>query len=247
MSLKTRLLAAALTAAFAAGCAGGQKKPPVEASATITEEETPASEQGGGQPAAAPAPVTFQPIGEPGKFTVPFPQQVEPKRNAMATASGEQIQVAGWTANVGGVAYSINVQDYPLSLVEANPPGAFLNQGRKDVVDYLKGTVGAEEPADLTAGTNSYPGRSFTATSPSGDIKGRVYLVGQRLYTLFTLAPAGTDTTQADQFLNGLTLENPPAPVPVKKKTKTGTTPGGGTTGGGTTGGTAPTTPPTGG
>ena len=239
MSLKTRLLAAALTAAFAAGCAGGQKKP-MEASATITEEETPAGEQGGtagGGEAAPAAPVAFNPIGEPGKFSVPFPQAVEAKRNSMATASGEQIHVAGWTANVGGIAYSITAQDYPVSLVEANPPGAFLNQGRNDVVGYLKGTVGAEEPADLTSGTNSYPGRSFTATSPSGDVKGRVYLVGQRLYTLFTLAPAGTDTTTADQFLNGLTLENPPAPVPVKKKTKPSTTTGGTTGGTSATGG----------
>ena len=227
MNLKNRLLAAALLAVSAAGCAGGQKTP-TEASATVTEEaSTPGGDASAGTAAAAP--LTFQPVGEPGKFSVPFPAVVEPKRNAVATPSGEQIQVAGWTTNAGGVSYSITAQDYPLSLVEANPPAAFLNQGRNDVVGYLKGTVSNEEPADLKLESgDKYEGRAFQATTPSGDVKGRVYLVGQRLYTLFTLAPAGTDTSAAEQFLNGIELQNPPPPVPVKKKKTAGGSGGGG-------------------
>jgi hypothetical protein len=211
MSLKSRLLAAfAALSLIAVACATNQNAPG-QPGGSSTVEELPSEE--GGPPAgeaAAPAAPAGPQLAEFGGaedgFTARMPGTPQVTRNKVTIAAGDVV-TAAWTANVEGVLYSLSTADYPEKIVAARPPEAFLNEGRDGLVTQLKGTIKSEENITIN---DTYPGKAFTISSDSGEVRARNYLVGPRLYTMLTLYNPSIGAPAAEEFLKSLALINPP-------------------------------------
>jgi hypothetical protein len=238
MSLKSRLLTAfSVLSLIAVACATSQQATPTQAGGTSTVEELPADENAGGQQgtaggtAPAPAAPQLNTFGGPEEgFTAKMPGTPQVARNKVTIPAGDVV-TAAWTSNVEGVIYSLSTADYPVKVVAARPPEAFLNEGRDGLVTQLKGTVKSEENITIN---DTYPGKAFTISSDNGEVRARNYLVGPRLYTMLALYNPSIGAPAADEFLRSLTLINPPPRV--ERKGSGGGTDGGAATDGGTPG-----------
>jgi len=214
MSPLSRLLAALVTVSLiGAACA---TKEGATAGGSSTVEEVP-------NETTTPAETKpqLQKLSPPENFTVMIPGEPQAQRGEVAIPGGK-VQTAAWTSNVEGVLYSISTADYPEKVVAANPASAFLNEGKNGLVNQLKGTLKSEEDVTL----QGYPGKAFTVSSDSGEVRARNFLVGPRLYTLLVLYNPSIGAPQADEFLSSLELINPPPAVtPASAATADGGTP----------------------
>ncbi len=213
MSSLSRLLAALVTLSLlGAACATKEG-----ATGSSTVEEVSASES---TPVERAKP-QLQKLSPPENFSVMIPGEPQAQRGEVAIPGGK-VQTAAWTSNVEGVLYSISTADYPEKVVAANPASAFLNEGKNGLVNQLKGTLKSEEDVTL----QGYPGKAFTVSSDSGEVRARNFLVGPRLYTLLVLYNPSIGAPQADEFLSSLELINPPPAVtPASAATADGGTP----------------------
>ncbi|QRK09930.1 hypothetical protein JQX13_07455 [Archangium violaceum] len=219
MSSLSRLFAALVTISLiGAACATKEGATTAGGSSTVEEvpNETTTTDEAMPQ-------VQLQQLSAPEGFTVMFPGNPQPQRGKVAIPGGE-VQTAAWTiSDPNGVLYSISTADYPEKVVAANPASAFLNEGKTGLVNQLKGTIKAEE--DITL--QGYPGKSFTVSSDSGEVRARNFLVGPRLYTLLVLYNPSIGAPQADQFLSSLELVNPPPAITPASAASDGGTPAG--------------------
>ncbi|MFP2909804.1 hypothetical protein ACLESD_33115 [Pyxidicoccus sp. 3LFB2] len=198
----SRLLAAVATLALiAAACAGQQKTDNQQATSTI--EELP--NEGGD---TAPVSQSVAVNADEG-FSVKMPGQPQVQRQKVTIPAGEVATAAYSLQTPEGVIYSVSIADYPEKVVAARPPEAFLNEGRDGLTNQLKGTVSNEQEVTV----DGYPGKSYTVSSPNGEVKARNYLVGPRLYTMLVLFNPSIGAPGADEFLGSLALVNPPPPV----------------------------------
>ncbi|MDC0713048.1 hypothetical protein POL68_31590 [Stigmatella sp. ncwal1] len=211
MSLKSRLLAAfAVLSLVAVACATGQQKAPTQAGGSSTVEELPEEGAPASAP-AAPAPAAqAQTVGGPEKgFTVKMPGAPQSTSNKITIPSGD-ILIETLSSEVDGVTYSLLTYDYPVKFVAARSPEALLNSdGRDALINQVKGTLKSEEPIVL----DGYPGKAFIMGSDRGDVRVRTYLVGPRLYTLLGVYNPGIPSPSVDEYLQSLTLINPPPKV----------------------------------
>ncbi|HEX8700496.1 MAG TPA: hypothetical protein VF815_16725 [Myxococcaceae bacterium] len=219
MSLKSRLLGAFCVFSLIAFACATQQGGTAGGSSTV--EELPAENQAGGTTggaaAAAPAGPQLNTFGSPEDgFTAKMPGTPQVNRSKETITDGDLVK-ADWVATVDNVAYSLSTAEYPVKTVAARAPDAFLNKSKNDFLTALKGTLKSEEAITLN---NVYPGKAFVISSENGELKGRAYLVGPRLYTLFTLYNPSIGSPAGDAFLNSLTLINPPAPVERAKRTR---------------------------
>ncbi|HLT29689.1 MAG TPA: hypothetical protein VK013_06585 [Myxococcaceae bacterium] len=186
---------AVLTAVGSFACTTTQQ--PVEASSSIEVIE---EGNGGGS--------ALQEVETQDGFRVKLPTPTEPTRNSAQLAEGE-VHVAAWSAqDMSGVTYSIAIADYPEALVAKITPDVFLSEGRKGVMAELTNAEIVEESAVELEG---HPGTAYTINSDNGTVKGRNYLVGNRLYTQLVIFNSAVGAPEADTFLNSLELIDPPA------------------------------------
>ncbi|WP_426755252.1 hypothetical protein [Myxococcus sp. Y35] len=207
MSPLSRLVASLATLALiAAACAGQQKPETREASSTI--EEVP--NEGGDVAPEVPA-VQFNVLEAPEGFTVkmpgpaPQPQRAEaplPKRTDKAS-------LVTYATTQDNVTYLINTVDYPEAFVATVPAEALITGGIQGIAGQVSGELKSSE--DITL--DGYPGKAYVLASPSGEVKGRSYLVGPRIYNLIAVYNAAIGAPGADEFLNSLTLINPPPQI----------------------------------
>ncbi|WP_211193764.1 hypothetical protein [Pyxidicoccus fallax] len=205
----SRLLAAVATLALIAAACAGQQKTADNQQASSTIEEVP-HEGGdtGAAPTADPAAAFVQVDAQEG-FSVKMPSKPQEQRQKVTIPAGEVATAAYSLQTPEGVIYSVSIADYPEKVVAARPPEAFLNEGRDGLTNQLKGTVSNEQEITI----DGYPGKSYTVSSPNGEVKARNYLVGPRLYTMLVLYNPSIGAPGADAFLGSLALVNPPPPV----------------------------------
>ncbi|WP_223753499.1 hypothetical protein [Myxococcus sp. RHSTA-1-4] len=204
----SRLLAAVATLALIAAACAGQQKPADDKQATSTIEELPGEGGDTGAPAADTASMMNTVNAEEG-FSVKMPGQPQVQRQKVTIPAGDVATAAYSLQTPEGVIFSISTADYPEKVVAARPPEAFLNEGRDGLTNQLKGTVSNEQEITI----DGYPGKSYTVSSPNGEVKARNYLVGPRLYTMLVLYNPSIGAPGADEFLGSLALVNPPPPV----------------------------------
>lgn len=196
MSSRSSLLASLATLTLL-GCASSQKAS-VQASATV-EELPPAVTS------SAPPQSTLGGDGRVGAedgFTVMMPGEPQLTRSRVAIQGGE-VQVGTWKSSVEGALFSVSYADYPEPVIATKPPMALVNEGRDSVVASVKGTLLREQEVTLDG---VYPGKAYVAESPSGEVRARHFLVGNRLYTLLALFNPSIGSPQADAFLSSLAL-----------------------------------------
>lgn len=210
MPALSRLLGAVATLALIVAACAGQQKTGDNQTATSTIEELPGEggPEGGDPNAAAPVSNMTTVNAEEG-FTVKMPGQPQPQRQKVTIPAGEVSTAAYSIQTPEGVIYSVSTADYPEKVVAARPAEAFLNEGRDGLTNQLKGTVSNEEALTL----DGYPGKSYTVSSPNGEVKARNFLVGPRLYTLLVLYNPSIGAPGADEFLTSLQLVNPPPAI----------------------------------
>ena len=212
MTSLSRLFAALLTISLI-GAACATKTGATGPGGASTLEDVPSDSNTPAAPAGAdankPAQTPLQKLAAPEGFNVMFPGAPQPQRGKVNIPGGE-VQTVAWTiSDPNGVLYSISTADYPEKVVASNPTAAFLNEGKQGLVKQLKGSVKAEEDVTL----HGYPGKSFTVSSDSGEVRARNFLVGPRLYTLLVLYNPSIGAPQADAFLTSLELVNPPPAI----------------------------------
>jgi hypothetical protein len=210
MPALSRLLAAVATLALIAAACAGQQKTDNNKEATSTIEEVPneGGEATGGEAAAAAGPQLTTVNAEEG-FSVKMPGQPQVQRQKVTIPAGEVATAAYSLQTPEGVIFSVSTADYPEKVVAARPAEAFLNEGRDGLNNQLKGTISNEQEITI----DGYPGKSYTVSSPNGEVKARNYLVGPRLYTMLVLYNPSIGAPGADDFLGSLALVNPPPPV----------------------------------
>lgn len=228
MTLKSRLFAAfVISGALAAACATSK---PTESSASVEEvphEGGQAGAQGGEQ--QAPAPAALEALNGDGftvKMPAPLPAQPQQASQQLPGGAGE-VRVQSWATNAEGVVYTVSIADYPEAVVARTRPEGFLRAAQNGIVGSVKGQVTKEEEITL----DGYPGRAYTIASPNGEIRGRNYLVGPRLYSMLSVYnPSIPPGPRVDEFLGSLTLINPPPPLQRPGAADAGVSADGGTT-----------------
>ncbi|QDE71489.1 hypothetical protein BHS05_33240 [Myxococcus xanthus] len=204
MSPLSRLVASLATLSLiAAACAGQQKPDNREATSTIEEV---ANEGGEETPAVA-----FNVMDAPEGFTVklPGPPPQAQRSEAALPKRTDKATLVTYAANEGGVSYIVNAVDYPEAFVATVPAEALINGG----IQGIAGQVGGELKSSEDITLDGYPGKAYMLASPSGEVKGRSFLVGPRVYNLITVYNAGIGAPGADEFLTSLTLVNPPPKI----------------------------------
>ncbi|WP_284662407.1 hypothetical protein [Myxococcus sp. SDU36] len=204
MSPLSRLVASLATLSlFAAACAGQQKTGPQEATSTIEE----VANEGGDAPPA----VAFNMLDAPEGFTVklPGPPPQAQRSEAALPKRTDKAMLVTYAANEEGVSYIVNAVDYPEAFVATVPAEALINGG----IQGIAGQVGGELKSSEDITLDGYPGKAYVLASPSGEVKGRSFLVGPRVYNLITVYNAAIGAPGADEFLTSLTLLNPPPQI----------------------------------
>jgi hypothetical protein len=103
----------------------------------------------------------------------------------------------------GEHAFLLTYTDYPSKLTDSKSPDQILE-------DVLKGSVAEGElirKIELTI--DSFPGKEYTARKADFTLKGRVFLVGQRLYQLISVYPpnkADVLSSDVEEFLRSFRL-----------------------------------------
>ncbi|WP_217917248.1 MULTISPECIES: hypothetical protein [unclassified Myxococcus] len=204
MSPLSRLVASLATLSLiAAACAGQQKTGPQEATSTIEE----VANEGGDAPPA----VAFNMLDAPEGFTVklPGPPPQAQRSEAALPKRTDKATLVTYAANEEGVSYIVNAVDYPEAFVATVPAEALINGG----IQGIAGQVGGELKSSEDITLEGYPGKAYVLASPSGEVKGRSFLVGPRVYNLITVYNAAIGAPGADEFLASLTLVNPPPKI----------------------------------
>lgn len=221
MSVKSRLVGAFCVLSLVAFACATSQQGGTQPGGSSTVEELPGDNQAAGTTggtaagaAAAPAGPQLNAVGGPEEgFTAKMPGVPLVNRDKVPLGAAGEVTRASWAVNVESIVYSLIVADYPPKVVASRAPEAFLNDTRDGLVTQLKGSIKSEENLTIN---NTYPGKAFTISSDSGEVRVRTYLVGPRVYTLLSVYNPSIASPAIDGFLRSLELINPPAPIEYK-------------------------------
>jgi hypothetical protein len=137
------------------------------------------------------------------KFKVKFPGKPEVRNES---AHGIGFKMFGTESRNGG--YVVGVADMP---IPAGEPDRVIQDRLDGAVDgAVRNINGTNQKSSSITLAGKYPGRELTAsitTPKQGQVRGRIYLVGTRLYQVLII---GTDSfataSQANEFLNSFQL-----------------------------------------
>ncbi len=105
-----------------------------------------------------------------------------------------------------GVAYVVTYIDYPTAVIAKSGAEAWLDSERDYVIVRSQGTLRRSQPLRL----DRYPGREVTSTDPDGRLRyTRLYLVNNRLYTVYAVTPPDTAPVEVEPFLQSFRLLTP--------------------------------------
>ena len=155
---------------------------------------------GGNQPQAY--------VSEEGGFQIMTPLPLEESTQSVDSELGP-IEVHFFMAELSNRAYMVGYSDYPEDFIAQSDPQVLLDGARDGAVGNINGKLVSEFKISLA---DQYPGRELVVTAlldedTEGTLKGRMYLVNNRLYQIMVVAPSGDMSTQAmDDFINSFTL-----------------------------------------
>jgi hypothetical protein len=176
-----------------------QKDPPKADPKTEPPGETPKAD-----PKEEPKPVPF--TSKEGKFTVTLPGQPASKTSKVVTSAGE-VEAYLFLVDRKTHAYLVSYNDYKAGTVDPDPEKV-LSQVVEATAKNLKGQVNRDEK--ITLGAKKYPGRDVLIALPGkkGLYRGRVYLVGNRLYQVVVIGPEELVKNSAvDAYFGSFKLE----------------------------------------
>jgi hypothetical protein len=152
--------------------------------------------------ATADKPVQGGVVSEGGRYSVVFPTKPSKtdSEKVLATAGGN-LTVTTSRSESSSVVYSVTYTDYPMAFKEAS--AAELLKGVVNGMKGNDGTVSGEADFDVPGGV----GRVFTITAGDNLVRGKVALVGNRLYLVQVSGKKDAAKVKpADEFLSSFVI-----------------------------------------
>ena len=147
------------------------------------------------------APDAMTEIGAGEGFRARIPGGVVVTRDSTVFPAGV-VRRARWTGSLDHPTYRVEFTDYPAGSLSRFPPARVLEREVDELVSRVRGTL--KESRAVTLG--SHPGVAFTITTTSGELTGRLFVVGNRLYTLYVLYVRSIGAPHLQAFLDSFEL-----------------------------------------
>lgn len=151
--------------------------------------------------ALAQAPDSITEIGAGKGFRARIPGGVIVTNDSTAFPTGV-VRRTRWTSSLDYPYYRVDLTEYPAGSLTRFPPAKVLHSEVDDLARLVRGTV--KESTEVTLG--SHPGIAFTITTTSGELTGRQFVVGNRLYTLCVLFARSIGAPHLQAFLDSFEL-----------------------------------------
>jgi hypothetical protein len=138
------------------------------------------------------------------RFTLVFPCQSQLGSQVVNTAVGD-ILLTSYVCGGDNDAYFAAISDYPAGTVTPEKLDLIYAGAVNGQAENTKGTIRTVAPYTLgnTTGREAF----IDIAEPKGAIRLRLFLVGDRLYQVMCIEPAGDETGQKClDFLNSFTL-----------------------------------------
>jgi hypothetical protein len=155
---------------------------------------------------APPTPKEFK--SEAGGFTVMTPVEMQESTQDVETQSGK-LTLYLFMGQLDATGYYITYSDYPPEIVHPDRLENMLDGSRDGAVANFNGKLVSETRITLAG----HPGRELVITGrppsggPGSTLKGRMFMVKNRLYQVMVMAPKGqAGAKEADAFLQSFKL-----------------------------------------
>ena len=156
-------------------------------------------------PAPAPTPAQTPPFRSPmGGFSVQLPYAPTEEQSEQATGTGDVVTHT-FTASdpLETTAYFLSYTDFPPEALAQTTPAQLLENAARAGAESLGAAQVSARPITL----DGFPGQEVRASSEGRELRGRVYLVGHRLYQQLLLHPAGAPPAEAERYFSSFALD----------------------------------------
>ncbi|HEU0015454.1 MAG TPA: hypothetical protein VFQ45_17320 [Longimicrobium sp.] len=154
---------------------------------------------------AAQAPDSVAEIGAGEGFRARIPGGAVVARDSTVYPGGKVLLRVRWTSPLDHPMYHVEFTEYPAGSLGRFPPAQILKESVERLAGISKGTV--TESREMRLG--SYPGLAFTITGENGEnteVRGRYFVVGERLYTIYVLFAPSVGAPHLQAFLDSFQL-----------------------------------------
>ncbi len=136
-------------------------------------------------------------------FTARFPKQPKLTSSATPTKVGDA-PTFEWTYQESThLIYVVGLVKYPAGSLAGVAPSTIFDLGVQGMVKAGDNAT-IDSQTDITLGDN--PGRAFVAIDGEQTMKGRIYLVADRMYMVFVVYDSSADTSALDLFFADFSL-----------------------------------------
>jgi hypothetical protein len=148
-------------------------------------------------------------VAPDGAFAIMFPQKPVESQYSMDSPAGRLVIHSH--KYIGTASYFLSYTDYPAPIDRPDKKTEALDHAREGGLRAVNGRLLSQSEISI----NGYPGRLIVVDSPNGGpdgslIRNKVYLVGNRLYSMQVAIPKGTKVTDtaAEKFLDSFELSH---------------------------------------
>jgi hypothetical protein len=150
-------------------------------------------------------------VSKEGRFRVGFAKPPREETRKLPTAGGE-VLMHSFTTTEGPVVSTVSYADYAELLAKLFVPDKVMEKAVTASIDSIKGKLTTKRDVTL----DGYPGKAFEATVGEHLHRSRIYLVGNRLYSLIHAGPRDAMTPEmGEDFFKSFALVDTPAARPA--------------------------------
>jgi hypothetical protein len=158
-------------------------------------------------PATTPVPAGWHQVATD-RFAVAFPSAPEHAEGPETTALGKAHNTL-WVVETDDFWLGLSTDDFKAGEMPGGTPAQLLALARDRVVGYIEGRLVSERAVSLavSGSAQEVPGLELQVASDVLDLRGRVYLQGQRVYQIIMVYPTdGYDPGLYDRFIGSFQL-----------------------------------------
>lgn len=148
--------------------------------------------------AVAQAPDSLTEIGAGGGFRARMPGGATVTRDSTVVAPGVVVRRVRWTSPLDHPTYRVEMREFPAGSLTRFTHSHILQVEVDEFLSVTKGTVKEHRP--VTLGTHR--GRRFAFTGTGTELTGRMFVVGNRIYTIYVLYVPSIGASHLHAFLD---------------------------------------------